>query len=174
MKRTEWLLVGGLVVAGFAAGALGLARGQAPAVKSGRVEQEAAAAALSRVPAERQVTVFAILAIPQSSEVDPRLSSVRAQLTKVLPGFGFKLKEVRSRRVKSGQSVTCDLGDDYRAETVLVKPLDENGKVHLRCNLLHDGRKEFSTLIRSPVNQLVFCERSLKQGTRVLIGVGAR
>ena len=70
--------------------------------------------------------------------------------------------------------MTCDLGNGYKAETILVRPLDENGKVQLRCNLSQQGTKEFSTLVKTPINQLFFYERSLKDGSRVLIGVGAR
>ncbi len=91
-----------------------------------------------------------------------------------MPGHGFKLLGVESKRLEAMQSVTCDLGRGYKAETVLVRPLDENGKVQLRCNLSRLGTKEFSTLVKTPVNQLFFYERSLKDGARVLIGVGAR
>lgn len=122
----------------------------------------------------RQVTVFAILATNDPAAIDPRLASVNSQLRKVLPGHGFKLLDVESKRVEATQSVTCDLGNGYKAETVLVRPLDENGKVQLRCNLFQQGIKEFSILVNTPINQLFFYERSLKDGTRVLIGVGAR
>jgi hypothetical protein len=91
-----------------------------------------------------------------------------------LPGHGFKLLDVQSKRVEAKQSVTCELGNGYKAETVLVRSLDENGKVQLRCTLKSNGEPEFSTLVKTPENQLFFYERSLKDGTRVLIGVGAR
>ena len=120
------------------------------------------------------MTVFAILATNDPAAIDPRLASVDSQLRKVLPGHGFKLLDVESKRIEATQSVTCDLGNGYKAETVLVRPLDENGKVQLRCNLSQQGIKEFSTLVKTPINQLFFYERSLKDGTRVLIGVGAR
>ena len=122
----------------------------------------------------RQVTVFAILATNDPTAIDARLASVNAQLRKVLPGHGFKLLDVKSKRVEAAQSVTCDLGNGYKAEIVLVRPLDENGKVQLRCNLSRQGTREFSTLVKTPNNQLFFYERSLKDGTLVLIGVGAR
>lgn len=122
----------------------------------------------------RQVTVFAILATADPAAIDPRLASVNAQLRKVLPDHGFKLLDVKSKRIEATQSVICDLGNGYKAETILVRPLDENGKVQLRCNLSQQGTKEFSTLVRTPINQLFFYERSLKDGSRVLIGVGAR
>ncbi len=122
----------------------------------------------------RQVTVFAILATNDPAAIDPRLASVNSQLRKVLPGHGFKLLDVQSKRLEATQSVTCKLGNGYKAETVLVRPLDENGKVQLRCNLSQQGTKEFSTLVKTPINQLFFYERTLKDGSRVLIGVGAR
>lgn len=172
MRGYRWLLAVGLIAAGVPAVRIGLARDQA-APKAERTDR-AAKATLSALPTQRQVTAFAILAIPDSAELDPRLASVQGQLKKVLPGHGFRLRDVQSRRIDTGQAVTCDLGDGYKAETVLVKPLDDNGKVQLRCNLTFKGTREFSTLIRSPVNQLVFYERALKPGTRVLIGVGAR
>ena len=122
----------------------------------------------------RQVTVFAILATADPAAIDPRLASVNSQLLKVLPGHGFKLLDVKSKRIEAAQSVVCDLGKGYKAETILVRPLDENGKVQLRCNLSQQGTKEFSTLVKTPINQLFFYERALKDGSRVLIGVGAR
>ncbi len=122
----------------------------------------------------RQVTVFAILATPQQAAVDPRLAPVQAELRKLLPGYGFKLLDVQSKRLETAQRIHCDLGNGYRAETVLVRPADENGKVHLRCSLLRQGKKEFSTLVKTPITQLFFFERSLQDGSRVLIGVGAR
>jgi hypothetical protein len=123
----------------------------------------------------RQVTVFAILATRNARTVDPRLSSnVKAQLRKILPDHGFKLLDVQSKSVDVNQTVTCDLGGGYTAETVLVKSLDENGKVQLRCNVALDTVPQFTTLVKTPVNQLFFYERALKKGSRVLIGVGAR
>lgn len=122
----------------------------------------------------RQVTVFAILATPGSKTVDPRLGSIKSQLRKVLPEYGFKLLTVESKRIESGQTVTCDLGNGYKAETILVQSLDENGKIRLRCTLALEGMHEFSTLVKTPANQLFFYERLLKDGTRMLIGVGAR
>jgi hypothetical protein len=162
-----------LLLAGLAAAAPGQERVPAdPAAK--RAEEKPAASPEAAATAVRQVTAFAILAIPGSSELDPRLAAVEKQLHKVLPGHGFRLIDVKSRRLETGRSITCDLGDGYRAETVLIRPLDENGKVELRCNLGRKGSREFSTLVRSPLNQLFFYERLLKEGRRVLIGVGAR
>jgi hypothetical protein len=123
----------------------------------------------------RQVTAFAILAIPNSATIDPRLTAnVKAQLHKILPDHGFKLLDVQSKRIEVDQAVTCNLGKGYTAETTLVRPLDENGKVHLRCKIALEKATQFSTLVKTPANQLFFYERSLKDGSRVLIGVGAR
>jgi hypothetical protein len=123
----------------------------------------------------RQVTVFAILATRNAPTVDPRLTSgVKAQLRKILPDHGFKLLDVQSKLLDVNETVTCDLRGGYTAQTVLVKSLDENGKVQLRCNVALDKVPQFTTLVKTPVNQLFFYERSLKNGSRVLIGVGAR
>jgi hypothetical protein len=122
----------------------------------------------------RQVTVFGVLATPGAKTVDSRLSNIHGQLEKVLPGSGFKLLDARSERIVDGESVTCVLGNGYKLTATLVTPLDENGKVELRCELFHDKESEFSTLVKSPVNQLFFCQRALKNGSQFLIGVGAR
>jgi hypothetical protein len=122
----------------------------------------------------RQVTVFGVLATPGAKTVDSRLSRIQKQLGKLLPDNGFKLLDVRSERIVDGESISCNLGNGYALTTSLVKPLDENGKVELRCELLHGKVKEFSTLVKTPVNQLFFCQRTLENGSQFLVGVGAR
>jgi hypothetical protein len=122
----------------------------------------------------RQVTVFGVLATPGAKTVDSRLSNIQKQLGKLLPDNGFKLLDVRSERIVDAESINCSLGNGYTLTTSLVQPLDENGKVELRCELFHDKVIEFSTLVKTPVNQLFFCQRSLKNGSQFLIGVGAR
>ena len=123
----------------------------------------------------RQVTVFGILASPNSKAVDSRLSSVfRSQLEKLLPRNGFKLLDARSGCIVDSESIRCNLGQNYRLTTELVKPLDENGKVVLRCELFHDNVCEFATLVKSPLDQLFFCRRQLSDGSQLLIGIGAR
>ncbi len=123
----------------------------------------------------RQVTVFGVLATPGSKTVDSRLSNtIQKQLAKLLPDRAFKLLDARSDYIVDGESITCSLGTGYKLTTTLVKPLDENGKVELRCELFHDKVKEFSTLVKTPVNQLFFCQRTLENGSQFLIGVGAR
>ena len=122
----------------------------------------------------RQVTVFGVLATPGGKTVDPRLSSIHKQLDNLLPKNGFRLLDARSERIVDGEAVTCNLGNDYTLTTSLVKSLDDNGKVELRCELLREKRNEFSTLVKTPVSQLFFCQRALDDGTQLLIGVGAR
>ncbi len=122
----------------------------------------------------RQVTLFAIRAIPGSKELDPRLETVQGQLCKALPGYGFRLLDVESKRIEASQSVTCNLGNGTKAEAILVRPFDENGKVLLRCSVFQKGTREFSALFKTPANQLFFYEQTLGDGTRVLIGVGSR
>jgi hypothetical protein len=122
----------------------------------------------------RQVTVFGVLATPGAKTADSRLSNIHRQLDKLLPDNGFKLLDARSERIVDGESIACNLGNGYTLSTLLVKALDENGKVELRCELFHDKISEFSTLVKAPANQLFFCQRALKNGSQFLIGVGAR
>jgi hypothetical protein len=121
-----------------------------------------------------QVTVFGVLATPDGKTLDPRLSSVHKQLENLLPKNGFRLLDARSERIVDGEAVTCNLENGYSLTTTLVKSLDENGKVELRCELLHEKQSDFSTLVKTPVSQLFFCQRSLNDGSKLLIGVGAR
>jgi hypothetical protein len=135
----------------------------------------AAPAARAQVSdAARQVTIFGIIATPNDPEIDPKLEAVMPQLRKLLPNHGFKLLDVRTRRLVVGQSVGCNLGGGFVASTTLVQPLDENGKVELKCSLLLNMVPQLETLVATPPNQLFFCDKQLPDGTRLLIGVGAR
>jgi hypothetical protein len=122
----------------------------------------------------RQVTLFGIVATPGSRAIDPKLASVSGQLRRLLPDHGFRLLDVRSKRLQPGQSVACKLGDGFVAETSLVKVLDANGKIQLRCELRWNDQQQFATLVTTPPNQLFFCEKRLNDGSRMLIGIGAR
>ena len=126
------------------------------------------------VPSARQVTLFGIVATPGNRTIDPRLATVSGQLRRLLPDHGFRLLDVQSKRLEPGQSVACRLGEGYVAATKLVKPLDGNGKVELRCELTWNGQKQFDTIVTTPPNQLFFCDKRLSDGSRMLIGVGAR
>ncbi len=122
----------------------------------------------------RHVTVFAIVATPGSRSVDSRLSTIKSQLDKLMPRHGFKLLDVQNKEIVTGESVVCDLRNGYTTQVSLVGPVDENGKVQLRCELFLNHGRDFSTLVKTPLNQLFFCERELADGSRLLIGVGAR
>jgi hypothetical protein len=122
----------------------------------------------------RQVTIFGVLATPGGKTLDPRLSNIHKQLDKLLPKNGFRLLDARSERIVDGEDVTCNLGNGYTLTTSLVKTLDENGKVELRCELFHEKTSEFSTLVKTPPTQPFFCQRALDDGSQLLIGVGAR
>src|SRR5262249_59943947 len=118
----------------------------------------------------RQVTVFAIIAAPGSKAVDSKLASVKAQLNRLLPHHGFKLLDAQSKRILAGESVTCDLGQGYTAETLLVRPVDEEGKVQLRCELYRDRALQYSAKVTAPLNQLFFCQRPFRDdGSTLLI-----
>jgi hypothetical protein len=122
----------------------------------------------------RQVTVVGISATPATKTVDSKLVIIKSQLDELLPKHGFRLLGAQSERIVAPESVTCDLNNGYTVSISLVKPLDENGKVELRCDLFHGKARQFSTLVKTPVNQLFFCQRALRDGSQLLIGVGAR
>jgi hypothetical protein len=122
----------------------------------------------------RQVTVFGVLATPASKGVDTSLASFRVQLEQLIPKHGFRLLDAQSKRIGAGEAVACDLGRGYKVQTWLLKPIDENGKVQLRCELFKDDEQRYSTLVKTPANQLFFCQRALPDGSQLLIGVGAR
>jgi hypothetical protein len=168
------LFAAGLVVAGLISN-LGISRSASQTVRTGTGTGTGSGRIKGGESTGRQVTVFAVLATRNTPTADPRLSgNVKAQLRKILPDHGFKLLDVQSKNIEMNQALTCDLGGGYTAQTVLVKSLDENGKVQFRCKVALDKVPEFTTLVKTPVNQLFFYERALKNGTRVLIGVGAR
>jgi len=122
----------------------------------------------------RQVTVVGIIATPASKTVDSKLMIIKSQLDELLPKHGFRLLGAQSERIVASESVTCNLNNDYTVSISLVKPQDGNGKVELRCELFQDKARQFSTLVKTPVNQLFFCQRALADGSQLLIGVGAR
>jgi hypothetical protein len=122
----------------------------------------------------RLVTVIGIVATPDSSTIDSRLAKFKSQLDKLKPKHGFKLLDAQSKRIETGESVICDLKDGYTSQTILIQPLDDGGKVELRCELWHDDARLSSTLVKTPLNQLFFYERDLEDGSQLLIGVGTR
>src|SRR5436309_744490 len=128
----------------------------------------------AQVPESRQVTLFGIVATPGNPTIDPDLASVAAQLRKLLPGHGFKLLGAKSERLTAGESFACDLGNGFVAETELVHVRDRNGKVQLRFELELNKEPQLATTVTTPPNQLFFCDKKLPNGSRLVIGVGAR
>ena len=51
---------------------------------------------------------------------------------------------------------------------MLVKPLDENGKVELRCELFHDKISEFSTLVKTPAQSTLLLPACAQERLAVL------
>jgi hypothetical protein len=133
-----------------------------------------------RLPAQtvdepaRQVTLFGVIASPFDLRIDPKLSRVAPQLRKLLPNHGFTLLGVESKRLTAGQTVACDLRGGFTAAATLTQPLDMNGKVQLRCAVLQNQTVQLESLVATPPNQLFFCEKGLPNGTRLLVGIGAR
>jgi hypothetical protein len=166
----RWTFRAGLSAAVLALGGLGLG---AWGLKASR----AAGQADPSRDISRQITVFAIVATPGGKSVDTKLTApaVQQQLNRLLPDHGFKLLDVQSAGIVAGESVESKLGHGYTAEITLVRPIDEDGKVQLRCELSLDGDPQFSATVRVPPNQLFFCERPyLTDGSKLLLGVGTR
>lgn len=128
----------------------------------------------AQVEPSRQVTLFGVAAVPGNPTIDPKLAKVAPQLRRLLPGHGFRLLGVKSERLQPGETLSCDLTEGWVAVTHLVDPLDANGKVQLRFALDHNGASQFSTAITTPPNQLTFCDKTLPDSSRILIGIGAR
>jgi hypothetical protein len=122
----------------------------------------------------RQVTLFGVLATPNNPAIDPKLAKVAPQLSKALPGHGFKLLAVKTQRLTPGQPLSCTLGGGWKTTAVLISPLNPNGKVEFDFDLSHNGMSEFTSTLTSPPNQLSFCDKQLPNGNRLLIAIGAR
>lgn len=122
----------------------------------------------------RQVTLFGVIATPTDLRIDPRLAKIEPQLRKLLPNHGFRLLDVRGKRLSAGQTLNCDLGGGFTASTTLVSPADENGKVLLLVSVLQNRMLLLENRVNTPPNQLFFCDKLLPDGSRLLIGIGAR
>ena len=128
-------------------------------------------------PGDWQVTVIGMQVTPGEADggMDPRLASIKNQLRKLIPAnHGVKLLDVRSDRISVGKAIRCDLGKDRRVEVTLVDPLGMEGKIKLHYELSEGKRRLTASDVSSPLNQLFFCEHKLEDGSRLLIGVGAR
>ena len=137
-----------------------------------------AASGMGRAEAQgmpaRQITVFGVMATPGGGPSDPKLAPVLPQLRRLLPDHGFKLIKIESQRATAGEIVTCELGDGFAASSQLVTAMDPNGKVQMRFDLSYEGVPMFQTIVTTPPDQAMFCEKPLPNGSRLLIGLGAR
>lgn len=134
----------------------------------------------------RHITVFAVRAIPEKDRTSGQKNGKREgpenpftritpQLKQLFPGYEFTLLDARTAQIATGESIDCTLTHGYTIATTLVEPFDEDGKVKLLCELSLDGDPQFNATVRTPLNQLFFCERPyLTDGSRLLIGVSAR
>jgi len=122
----------------------------------------------------RQVTVFGVLATPGQTQNDPKLKEVLPQLRHLLPGHGFKLLKVESKRITGGETVACNLGAGFVAASQLMTPIDANGKIQMRFELSVDGLSQYQTIVTTPSNQIFYVNRMLPNGERLIVGIGAR
>lgn len=125
----------------------------------------------------RQVTMFGILATPDGKgQIDPKLKPIAPQLRKLFPGKGYsyKLLATDSKRLSVDGALTCKLGDGFVAGTTLISALDGDGNIQMRFVLEYENQTEFTTIIRTPPNQLFFCDKALPNGSKLLIGLGGR
>ena len=129
---------------------------------------------LAQEASSRQVTVFGIVAVPNSQVLDPKLKSIAPQLQTLFPNHGFKLLGVETKRIGLNDTHTCNLGDGFSTQTQLVNALDANGKVSLRFQLDEQGQMAFATVVNTPLNQLSFADKQLDDGSRLVIGLGVR
>jgi hypothetical protein len=126
-------------------------------------------------PSGRQVVMFAVVATPNSTAMDPKITpAVAARLRRTLPGHGFKLIKVKSARVATGQSLTLPMGGGFVSKAQLVTPLDPNNKVQMRFDLSLDGVSQFQSIVTTPADQFNFFDKVMPDDSHLLIGVGAR
>lgn len=125
-----------------------------------------------------QVTVIAILVSRDEMKdgLDPRLEKIKKQLRKLIPeNHGIKLLDVQqSDSLSVDQAVTCKLGDGRLARVTLIDPPNPEGKVKIRCELTKGKNRLSVSEVATPMNQLFFCEHTLEDGSKFLIGIGAR
>ncbi|MFO0952716.1 MAG: hypothetical protein U0835_16520 [Isosphaeraceae bacterium] len=169
--RVAWSVLALALVSPWTPGATGQTVFIAPIPLPARGQAPEPAPAPS---AGRQVTLFGVIASPIDPRIDPKLASIEPQLRRLLPGHGFRLLGAQSKRLGVNESLTCPLGDGYSAQTVLVHPFDDNGKVQLRCSVLFNQSVQLESQVSTPPNQLFFSDKLLPNGTRLLVGVGAR
>jgi len=122
----------------------------------------------------REVLVFGVLATPDDQRIDPALADVAPQLRKLIGKHGFRLLGSKSRRLTVRQAMTCDLGRGMAARVELLDAFDPSGNVLLRFELDSRGQNQFQTSVATPPNQLFFCDKLFPDGSRLVLGVGAR
>jgi hypothetical protein len=123
----------------------------------------------------RQVVMFAVVATPNSTTMDKKISpAVAARLRRTLPNHGFKLIKVKNVRLVAGESAGLDLGYGFTTKAQLVTPLDANGKIQMRFDLSLDGLSQFQSMVTTPADQFNFFDKTMPDNSHLLIGIGAR
>jgi hypothetical protein len=138
------------------------------------IGRQATRGVIPQVVPGRQVTVFAILATPGSTAVDPQLNQVAAQLQRLLPNHAFRLIAARNERLGAGRSLSVPLPNELTLSTTLAAVTDAQGKVQLDLTLKSPTATLVSSSVRTPPNQLVFLDKTLETGQRLVFGLAAR
>ncbi len=151
--------------------ALGIGAGADPTSS----ETPAIASALQPIEERaRQVTLFGIQAVPNNGFIDPKLQSIADQLRRAKPNHGFRLIRSQTQRLEEAGTLVCELvpGSDIKAK--LVDARDPKGQVCFDFQIVLNRQTLVNTRLLTPPNQLLFVEKSLPDGTLLLVGLGAR
>ncbi len=119
-----------------------------------------------------QVTVFGIVAVPNQAMMDPKLKAIAPNCAACSPTMVSSCSTSRASGSRPDRPSVANSGG-AAAATTLMMPLDDNGKVQLRCELLQNEVSQVATMVATPPNQLFFCDKARPDGSRILIGIGA-
>jgi hypothetical protein len=87
-------------------------------------------------PSEVKVSVVAILASEQSTQIDPRLKGIAAEVRKTRPLLtGFRYAKMTCKPVAVKSAEAFDLVADQQATVTVLKPADKDNRVQLKISL---------------------------------------
>jgi hypothetical protein len=117
-----------------------------------------------------KVTVVAILASTQSTEVDPALKCIAAEVRKKNPRFtGFKMGVTTRQSLKVGEQGTFELVDNQSVKVTILPGSDAHNWVKLRVIPPSLAEIEYQTICGK---FFPMCTRyQTKQGQRLLFAI---